>query len=79
MQNYDRAIMDCNDILNLDPLNVEALNNRGVCHWKRDHVDQSIRDFNEALRIDPTFVGAIGNRATSWKTRRRLWQGPAGL
>ena len=66
----DGAIEAYTKTLALDPLCVDAYNNRGLLQAGKGNCDQAIADYNTAIRLDPRFALAFVNR--SWC---RLQQG----
>ena len=67
---YDRAIEDYNQALQLNPNYYEAHNNRGNA-WsdKRDY-DRAIEDYNHALRLNPDDHHAYNNRGVALSAKR---------
>jgi tetratricopeptide (TPR) repeat protein len=47
--------------LQLVPMNIYALNTRGLVHWRKGETEQAREKFQEALRIQPGFDLAIRN------------------
>jgi tetratricopeptide (TPR) repeat protein len=63
---YDKAIAEYNQALQLDPTLGVAYNNRGIT-WDRKHeYDKAIADFNAALRINPNDAEVLVNRGNAW-------------
>ena len=50
---YDRAIADYNQAINLDPRYALAYNNRGHAYLAKGDKDRAIADFNQAIKINP--------------------------
>lgn len=50
------------NVLQWDPGNVDALNNRGSLHSRKGNFDAAIADFNRALSLRPDFAPAYYNR-----------------
>ncbi len=59
------AIEAFNKAIEVNPLYVHALYNRGTSKKDIDLYNEAIADFNEALRIDPSFGAAYHNRGIS--------------
>jgi tetratricopeptide (TPR) repeat protein len=55
---YDKA-------LEIDPINVYALNNKGVALGSLDRSDEAIPWFDKALEIDPIYVDALNNKGVA--------------
>src|SRR5882672_7219427 len=53
---YDEAIGFYNKVLELNPKNVQALNNRATAHGFKAEFDSAIADYTKAIEIDPTFA-----------------------
>jgi lipoprotein NlpI len=60
---YDRAIADCTEAIQLDPKYAFAYNNRGLVYNAKDDHDRAIADYTEAIRLDPKYALAYKNRA----------------
>jgi tetratricopeptide (TPR) repeat protein len=52
-KNYDRAIADCEMVLNLNPVHFGALHGLGLCHAALGNYSAAIRAFRSALDIQP--------------------------
>jgi uncharacterized protein YecT (DUF1311 family) len=59
---YDRAVADYDQAIQLDPNDPIAFSNRGNAYKRRGDVDRAIADFSEAIRLDPRFAEAFANR-----------------
>ena len=51
---YRLAIEDCDELLQLNPNDAEALSDRGSAHFLGGEPDRAINDFNEAIRLVAT-------------------------
>jgi tetratricopeptide (TPR) repeat protein len=69
-KDYDRAIFDYNQVLKLDPNDVDAYNNRGVSYDNKKDYDRAISDYNQALKLDPNNVHAYINRGISYYNKK---------
>lgn len=49
----DEAMISFRRALDLDPLNGDALNNLGVCHFRQGDLERSVEYFIRALEADP--------------------------
>ncbi len=47
---YDRAIGDLDQVLQLDPKNAMAFNSRGLGYAAKSDYDRAISDLNQAIR-----------------------------
>lgn len=59
---YQGAIADFNQALQMNPNYVEAWRNRGDVYLQMGDYQAALADYNQALRIDPNFAGAIAGR-----------------
>ncbi len=51
MGQYDRAIADCNKVLQLDPSHANSYYSRGVSYWHLGSKSQAIKDFQAAAKL----------------------------
>ena len=63
---YDRAILDLNEALRLDPGMASAYNNRGWSYNEKGEYDRGLDDLNHALRLNPKMLHGYTNRAWSY-------------
>jgi lipoprotein NlpI len=59
---YDSAIADCNEAIQIKPDSPLPFNNRGNSHTSLGRYDRAILDYDEALRLNPHFALAANNR-----------------
>jgi tetratricopeptide (TPR) repeat protein len=52
-QDYDRAIVDCEMVIKLNPVHFGALHGLGLCHAALGNYSAAIRAFRAALDIQP--------------------------
>ena len=50
---YDRAILEYNKAIKIDPGSTNAYNNRGNAYQDKSEYDRAIRDYTKAIEIDP--------------------------
>lgn len=62
LSQYENAISYYDQVLQIDPTNLEALNNKGAALVGLEKYEEAISSFNQILQIDPTNVEAIKNR-----------------
>lgn len=62
----DEGIQFLDRVLQLDPQDAEAYNNRGVAYAKKGEYDLAIEDFNKALELNPKYVEAYNNRGNAY-------------
>ena len=60
--NYDEAMKYFDQVLELDPNNIQALNGKGVVFLKLNNHEQSNFYFDRALEIDPNYTQALNNK-----------------
>lgn len=66
---YERAIQDYGESINLDPNNPKPLNNRGVAYQKTGEYDRAIEDFNAAIALDQSYANAYANRGETYQKK----------
>jgi len=66
---FDRAIVEFNETLRVDPNNLRAINSRGNAWRGKGDDDDAIADYNEAIRRDPTFAYPYNGRASVYYDR----------
>lgn len=55
-QRYRKAIADCEQVLNLNPIHFGALHGLGLCHAALGNYREAIQAFQQALEIQPYAV-----------------------
>ena len=63
---YDRAIADYNQALQLNPKYAKAFNNRALAYSYKNEYDRAIADFNQALKLNPENAKAFNNRGLGY-------------
>ena len=63
---FDTAIIDYTDAIELDPEYAEAYNYRGIAYLSNGDFDNAIADYTEAVELDPEFTDAYKDRATAY-------------
>ena len=59
---YDQAVRDYDEAIQLDPDDAESYYNRGLAHYHNAAYDQAVRDYDEAIRLDPDDAESYYNR-----------------
>jgi tetratricopeptide (TPR) repeat protein len=65
-KNFEKAMVDLNKAISLDPNNNEALSNRGVVNYNLGNYKESILDFNSSLKLKKSNVDALIGRANAY-------------
>jgi tetratricopeptide (TPR) repeat protein len=66
LKDYDRAITDCTDCLEIAHDDDEAFHCRAVCWAAKREYDKAIADYDEAIRIKPDLAITYRNRSNVW-------------
>ena len=66
---YERAIQDYSELINIGPHDAKPFNNRGVAYQKRGEYDRAIEDFNAAIAIDLSYANAFANRGETYQKK----------
>ena len=67
---YDKAMMDSNQAITLNPNDPAAYINRGNAHFYKGEFDKAIADFSQVIRLNPDAVGAYRNRGDVWAAKK---------
>jgi tetratricopeptide (TPR) repeat protein len=62
LEQYEKALADCNMAIKLTPSTASPYNNRGVTHEMRGDFDAALKDYDKAVELNPKFAGAYANR-----------------
>jgi tetratricopeptide (TPR) repeat protein len=68
----DRALVDYNQAIALNPWAPEAFYDRGLIYDYRRDFDRAIDDYDEAIRVKPNFVPADVNLGNIYRARQLL-------
>jgi tetratricopeptide (TPR) repeat protein len=63
---YDRAIVEFNQALRVDPAYKRSFNSRGNAWKGKGELELAIADYSEAIRIDPAFAFPYNGRASAY-------------
>ncbi|BAZ08591.1 TPR domain protein [Calothrix sp. NIES-4071] len=69
-KDYNRAIVDYNQALKLDPNYDYAYYNRGLAYYNKKDYDRAIADYNQALKLDPNYANAYYNRGLAYDYKK---------
>ena len=61
-QEYDLALADYNQVIELDPSNEKAFINRGLIYQSQGKDEDAIADYNKAIQINPNNFASYRNR-----------------
>jgi tetratricopeptide (TPR) repeat protein len=53
LKDYNKAIDDFTQALNLYPYSIDAYINRGLCYYQKEDYNKALQDYNMALKIKP--------------------------
>ncbi|MFN8321454.1 MAG: tetratricopeptide repeat protein [Chitinophagales bacterium] len=70
--NYESALLSCNQLIQEFPDRKEGYFNRGLCLYKTDKYSEAILDFNDCLQVDSELVAARFLKAMSLQKRGDL-------
>ena len=59
---YNRAIVDFNTAIQLDPRDAINYYNRGIAYNNKKEYDHAVTDFNTAIGLKPNLAEAYSNR-----------------
>jgi tetratricopeptide (TPR) repeat protein len=63
---YDRAIEDYNNAIELNPNYTHAYYNRGLAYYQKVQYDRAIEDYNNAIELNPNYTHAYNNRGNAY-------------
>ncbi len=63
---YEQAIADYNQAIQINPQDAEAYNNRGIAYADLGQYEQATADYNQALQINPQLAEAYYNRGNAY-------------
>jgi len=69
---YDRAIQDYSTVIERNPRDQVALNNRGVLYEKIRNYDRAMRDFDGAIALNAKYDLAIANRCLTLNRKQEF-------
>ncbi len=65
-KNYNKALYDLNNALEVKPNHVGAYNNKGLVLYHRGKYKKAIKHFDHAIKLDSTYAKAYTNRGMAW-------------
>jgi tetratricopeptide (TPR) repeat protein len=63
---WDKAIAEYNEAIELDPKYADAYLNRGNANYNKGQYDQAIDDYTKAIEINPGLADAYANRGLAY-------------
>ena len=66
---YDRAILEYNKAIEIDPNYASAYMNRGKTYADKGEFDRAILEYNKAIEIDPRYATAYFNRGIAYANK----------
>jgi tetratricopeptide (TPR) repeat protein len=69
---YDQALGEFTQAIELNPLSAQAYSNRGYVHVLKKEFSLAIPDFNKAIQIDPSYAAAYTNRGNAYLSQKRF-------
>jgi tetratricopeptide (TPR) repeat protein len=67
----DRAIVDCDQAIQLNSQSAFAFNNRGISYGDKGQYDRAIQDYDQAIRLNPQYADAFNNRGFAYFNQRQ--------
>ena len=74
--NYDRAIAEYDQAIQIDPLYVFARINRGDAYFEKKEYDRALMDYKETIRINPNHASALQKLALIEQAKGAVQQQP---
>jgi tetratricopeptide (TPR) repeat protein len=66
---YDSAIADYNQLLQMNPNDPEVFYSRGEANRAKGDKDQAIADLTQAIKLDPNYAWAYCNRGNAYRAK----------
>jgi tetratricopeptide (TPR) repeat protein len=66
IRQWDKAIAEYNEAIELDPKYADAYFNRGNANFNKGQYDQAIADYTKAIEINPMLADAYANRGLAY-------------
>ena len=63
---YEHAIQDFNQAIQMNPNDDKVLNNRGAAYMNQGDYDHAIQDYDQAIKLNPDYFIAIKNRGAAY-------------
>ena len=75
----DRAILDFDQSIKLDPAFAKPFNNRGAAYLRKGEYDLALKALDQAIRLNPNYGRAFVNRAGVYLKKNEYDRAGAGL
>ena len=69
LKDLNRALVEYNTALSLDPEYAVGYYNRGTCYFRLNDDDRAIADLSQAIRFRPNYAAAYANRALAYERK----------
>jgi tetratricopeptide (TPR) repeat protein len=63
---YDQALSELNQAIQIDPKDAESYNNRGSTYTLKGQYKEAISDFDKAIKLNPRYAKAYYNRGLAY-------------
>lgn len=64
--NYDKVILECNEAIEINPIERFAYINRGLAYYNKGNYDQAILDYSKAIKLNPRYTDAYFYRGHAY-------------
>ena len=72
LQQFDKAIIDFDKAIEMNPHDASSFNNRGFAFSQIDKNEQALKDFDKALEFDPFYYEVYINRGNVLKSKGEI-------
>jgi len=69
-KDYDKAIIDYNKAIEINPKNAELYLWRGNTWYDKKDYDEAIADYSKAIEINPNYTLAFYNKSAAWAAKK---------
>ncbi len=66
-EEFEQALADYNQAIQLNPKYADAYNNRGIVYRKQGKYDLALADYNQAIQLNPKYADAYNNRGIVYR------------
>lgn len=68
---YSEAINDCNTVIDFNPRNALAYNNRGSYYYALGNYSQATKDYDKAIELNPNYADSYFGRGSANKDKQQ--------